>query len=717
MSSQFLKISRSCLNKSILFCCTFVCISLVWPASAQVTVLYNPVSSAVGPFPSNALTVPDSTQKTGLRVSLTADFSSCDPGSSPSVCGSTSLLNQLDGFSVNPRMMVCFSGAVDTATLKSGITIIPLSAGVSIGINQIFYDQNSNCAFAKPNQVLNQQSQYVLLVSDSVQAGGAPVAADLNFKNCLQSTAGDYCTALGAAVQQATGGNSSHVVAASLFTTMTATGWLEQARQYVDAHQPAVWLPAGVPSSFNLSGIRDMTWIPQGNSSVPPQPIPLSVLSGVGKVAFGLYLSPNFLNPSNGTIAAASTNAPIGGPVPTLTAPLGYAAVSYHAFLPSSPAPPSGYPVVIYGHGMGDDQFGAPTFIASKLAQNGFATLAIEITGHGYGPLSTVRVTDNLGLPHVLLTPGRGIVIPGNTQIGATDGCIVPGPLAVRDCARQTAVDLFALVRTIQQTNGLGLNLDPKRIYYVGQSFGSNYGTLVQAVEPGITAAVLNGDGGTLVDVARLSITGRPIAIAYLASVNPALLNLGTDFNDNYVFRDQPPVVNAVDGAPAIQAAFEAADWLGMPGDPLAYAPHLKTSLLAGVPAKSTLIQYGYGDLEMPNPTESALIRAAGLQDSSWFLHFETAVGLDPSLLGITGGLPFPILPHRVLSNQTIFDYPAETSLALAEQQQAAAFFASNGASNPDPNQYLAGEFAGVNLFEILKTLPESLNFLIPVGP
>src|SRR5581483_2474770 len=194
--------------------------------------------------------------------------------------------------------------------------------------------------------------------------------------------------------------------------------------------------------------------------------------------------------------------------------------------------------------------FGAPTFIASTLAKNGFATLAIEITGHGYGANSTVQVTDTQNVVHTVATPGRGILLPGNSTIGPTDGCILPGAIAVRDCGRQTAVDLVAMVATIQRTLGLAFQLDPNRIYYVGQSFGSTYGTLFQALDPAVKTAVLNGDGGTSVDVARLSISGRPLAIEYLASINPELLNdssvSGPNFNDNYVFRDEPPVTNEV---------------------------------------------------------------------------------------------------------------------------------------------------------------------------
>ena len=149
-----------------------------------------------------------------------------------------------------------------------------------------------------------------------------------------------------------------------------------------------------------------------------------------------------------------------------------------------------------------------------------------------------------------------------------------------------------------------------------------------------------------------------------------------------------------------------------MPGDPLAYAPHLKTSPLAGMPPANTLFQFGYGDLEMPNPTQSAVIRAAGGQSSSWFLRFDTAAQIDPQLLGLTyPGVGFPILPHRILSNPTIFDVPDENSIALATQQQVADYFTSGGHPTKNPNDYLTGPFANTRLFEIPATLPESLNF------
>lgn len=697
--------------------------------AAQTTALFNSSSLTAGPFPSNVLTVPDPAQATGLRINLPPDSTpACSPTSSPAVCGYQALLNQLDGFSVNPRIMACFSGPVQANSLANGIFIVPFTNGAPgnpIPVQQIIFDPSSFCAFAEPSQVLRQQSEYLLIITSAVQdTGGAAVASSPQFQACLTGSSDSYCqTMAGALAGLPPRADGSSVVSASLFTTMSTTSWLERARQFVDTTELPVVLPAGWPYSFDVSQMQSMNWVPS-DTNIGPQPIPFSALGGVGQVAFGFFLSPNFLSITGtdaGTIPTTPTGDPIAPPA-RLAVP-----VSFHVFLPAAPAPPGGYPVVIYGHGLGDSQFGAPTDIASTLAQHGFATLAFEVTGHGYGSGGRVEITNKDGGVHSVSTPGRGVLLPGQTQIGPTDGCIIPGPIGIRDCVRQTAVDLVALYDTIQKTHGLLLHLDPHRVFYVGQSLGSIYGTLFAAVEPGVKTFVLNGDGGSEVDIARLSVSGRLQAIAYLAVTNPALLNVQTmgappeayfhdPFNDNYVLPGSAPVVNSVPGAMAIQAAFAAADWLDMLGDSLSYAPHLTVDPLAGIAPKNVLFQFGLGDLEVPNPPESAVVRAAHDEANTSFFDFGKAAQIVPDLLGVTmdvGGMPFPILPHRILSNPTVFTAASETPLALAEQQQAAMFFASDGHTIVDPDQFLAGSpYAGQTLFSDPVTLPEQLNFL-----
>ena len=694
---------------------------------ANTTVLFQPSSASVGPYPTNALTVKAETQKTELQVQLPLK-AGCTALSTSADCINKQLLNQLDGFSVNPRIMVCFSGPVDVTTLRKGISLTAVDRDApSIGINQVIFDPAGLCAYAKPDRVLDQQTRYLLAVTVEVtDANGKDVKADKNYNECVKHSASAYCNSLAEAIDSVFvehgGGKSTvgRIISASLFTTMSTTSWLEQARGQINSGAiPGVGTLYGPLSTFDLKDVKSITWMPQTGVAgvIYDQTLPLAVLAGVERISFGLYLSPLYLNtvgPQAGTISATPTNALI--PPPSMLVP-----VSFHLFLPAQSSAIEKIPVIVYGHGLTDSQFGAPTFAASTWAQKGFATLAIEITGHGFGSLSATQVVTNNG-SLVVSTPGRGVQFSPTTPIGPSDGCILPNAIGTRDCARQTAVDLFALVSTIKATQGLGLNLDPSRIYYAGQSFGSFYGTLFEAVEPDVRAGVLNSGGGTQVDVARLSPIARPIGALYLTGFAPALLNVPPappqayfhdSFNDEYVYREQA-ITDTVPGAMAVQAAFEEAEWLGMLGDPLSYAAHLKTAPLRGVPAKQILVQFGLGDLEVPNATESALVRTAGLQQSTWLLRTDLAAAIDPRLLALTQpGTPFPIYPHRFLSNPTIFDPNSpslETAIAVAAQRQIADFFTLGTIS--DPNQYLSAPFAGFTLFHNPPVLPDGLNFL-----
>ncbi|MGH9639265.1 MAG: hypothetical protein ACRD3Y_04340, partial [Bryobacteraceae bacterium] len=304
--------------------------------AAPTTARFQSPSTSIGPFPSNVLTRPDPAQATGLRVNLPAD--ACNPASSPAVCGYQTMLNQLDGFSVNPRLMACFSGPVNAASLANGMFVVPLTNGTPgnrIPVQQIIFDPTSRCAFAEPTQVLHQRSQYLLIVTSAVQdAGGAPVAASPQFSACLGAS-GTYCQNLAGAVAELppTPSDAASVVSASLFTTMSTTSWLERARNYVNATEFPIVLPAGLPFSFRVSNIQSMQWIPS-DTDIGPQDIPVSALSGVGKVAFGFFLSPNFLS-SGGAPAGTIPVTPTGEPIPL---PSRFAVpISFHVFLPATP--------------------------------------------------------------------------------------------------------------------------------------------------------------------------------------------------------------------------------------------------------------------------------------------------------------------------------------------------------------------------------------------
>ena len=590
---------------------------------ALFIVLCVPLASAADPavlslFPSDTLTVPDSTQATGLRVTS----------------------NQLDGFSVNPRIAVQFSGPVDTGTLRSTIFITPADAPFDlIPINQVIYDPQTFTVYAKPDRVLDQQRRYRLIV-------------------------------LGA----------NGIIASTIFTTLSVSTWLERARGNLSRTPTSVALAAG----YKLSDIVTLTLRFQTHANpakFSDTTIPVNLIPGIGSIAFGSFRSPTYLN------AQQSID-----PLPTALDPgpgLGTNQIYFHAVLPLTKKPPTGYPVIIFGHGLGDSQYGGPSAVAPILVPSGFAVVSINAVGHGYGPQSTVVLRLKNGREVQLTEGGRSIPDPDGT-IQPYGGCILlTGGVGIRDCLRQTAIDMMQLVRMLKSgvdLDGDGtVDLDPNRIYYVGQSLGSLYGTLFTALETNLNAATLNAGGGSVIDIARWSPAFRPFLIQGLG--------LPADFNENYVLRDQPVKINDTPGAIAIQNTLENIDWTDMPGDPLAYAPLLR-SRIPGLPAKKMLFQFAIGDQTVPNPTESALVRAARGRESTWVFRNDLARAAFPSLAAN---------PHAYLTN--ILSGGPALSFAFATQTQIAGFFTSDGATIPDPNA------PGSHYFEIPMTLPETLGF------
>ena len=149
--------------------------------------------------------------------------------------------------------------------------------------------------------------------------------------------------------------------------------------------------------------------------------------------------------------------------------------------------------------------------------------------------------------------------------------------------------------------------------------------------------------GGAIIEIVRLSPVFRGLATLSLLGRTPPLTNLpGFAFNENMPLRNLPPVVDTVPGASAIQQLFEWTEWATQSGNPVTYAPHLRASPLAGVPAKSVILQFARGDQTVPNPTTSAIIRAGGLQDRTTLFRNDLAFAANPT---------FPKNPHTFLTN------------------------------------------------------------------
>jgi hypothetical protein len=273
--------------------------------------------------------------------------------------------------------------------------------------------------------------------------------------------------------------------------------------------------------------------------------------------------------------------------------------------------------------------------------------------------------------------------------------------------------------------DGVG-DLDPSRVSFFGNSLGGIYGTILLAVEPSIRVGVA-GAAGDLIESFRLGGAGnRSIVVGrrFLGSRSPSLINspgitklngvalVTPYFNENLPLRDgvsmtveledgttrvvQSPVINAAPGAMAIQEVLEHYEWVSQSSNPVAFARHLQRSPLAGMPQKSVLFLFAKGDMTVPNPTTTAILRAGDLADRTIFFRNDLALAEDPLMSRNPHGFAFAIADPSALARE----------IARGAQQRVALFLASGGELiiHPEPARFFE--------VPVLLPLPEGLSYI-----
>ncbi|MBI3328130.1 MAG: hypothetical protein HYZ81_15690 [Nitrospinae bacterium] len=709
--------------------------------SSGVQALFHLDSPTGGPFPSDRFTVPDPSHNTGLRVNL----STPDCSVRPSDCQNLDVINTLDGFNLQPQLSIPFDGAIDVETV-TGNTVFLISLGSTlrrgdrggqvIGINQVVWDTFTNTLHVESDELLDQHTRYALIVTRGVRdRSGNPVESTEAFRRFRQVVQGDYKQALLDAIAAAgeAGVPEREIVTASVFTTQSVTTILEKIRDQIKGATFAApdfnLGPGGTRTVFRLSDITGIT-VNQQTGDNPPRFTPvqvnlaqLAIIPGaVGQIAHGKYLSPDY------QVHPGEFMPPVGTHTGTPEVQR-INEIYFTLFLPSSPMPEDGWPVAMFGTGGLASKDTAPFSVAATMTAHGFATISINIVGHGFGPLGTLRVNRTGGEPVTLSAGGRGIDRNGDGVIGANEGVAAAAPRSIigdRDGKRQTVVDLLQLVRAIEvgmDVDGDGFpDLDPSRISYFGASFGGFYGTVFLAIEPHVRVGALTVAGGALDERNRLTPANRPGIGRGLAARVPSLLNAPEitsiggvavappQFNENKPLRDgvplvvrladgtsqviQSPVTNTVVGAMDIQEVIENTEWVRLSGDPVAYASHIRKAPLAGMPAKSVLFQFAKGDRTVHNPSTTALLRAGDLADRATYYRHDLAFAENPAR---------PKDPHGF---QGAITDPTMLEIALGAQAQIAVFFASDGQEiiHPEPARFFEVPIAG--------PLPEDLNFI-----
>ncbi len=160
--------------------------------------------------------------------------------------------------------------------------------------------------------------------------------------------------------------------------------------------------------------------------------------------------------------------------------------------IPATAAPASGYPTVVFQHGLGRSRTDAFA-IAGRLASQGFATVAIDAVGHDS---RAVRISSDAA---------RGCANPTPTTAPQCYAPFLsPNLAATRDGIRQTVLDHHQLVTSLKAcgtTNCGALKVDASRIFYMGQSLGGIIGGVTASLRSDINAAVLNVPGFGWADI------------------------------------------------------------------------------------------------------------------------------------------------------------------------------------------------------------------------
>ena len=716
-----------------------------------VHALFDLGTPAGGPFPTDWFTVADASHNTRRRVNLPMP----DCAVRQSDCEDLNVINTLDGFNADPRLSIPFDGPIDVTTV-TGQTVFLISLGSTvggrddddcdedgrdggcdddgrmIGLNRVVWDPETNTLHAKSDEFLDQHTRYALIVTRGVlDQSGQPVEATETFRRFRQDVRGDYRRALLHAIHAARriGVRESEIVTASVFTTQSVTSILEKIRDQIKAAnpEPADFLlgPGGTRTVFAREQVTGIKFNQQIHVDGPLESVTLPtflldiVPGAVGTIAFGKYSSPDYEVHPGEYIPEVGTRTG----TPTIR---GTNEIYFNLFLPRGPKPEAGWPVAIFGHGAGENKNTMPLTVAAVMAEHGIATIAINNVGTGFGPLGTLTVNQPTGSAVTFPAGGRGIDQNGDGVIDSPEGQDAAPPRTIisnRDGLRQTVADVMQLVRMIEV--GIDVDgdsapdLDPSRIYYFGASQGGSIGVLFLAVEPSVMAGVPISTGGSNIEARRLSRRG---VAARLASRTPPLINTPgitsldgvstppPHFNENMPLRDgiplavrladgtshdiRSPVINDVPGAIAIQGVFENQEWVSQPGNTVAYAPHLRKDPLAGVPAKSVIIQFAKGDRSLPNPAATALVRAGDLADRATFYRNDLAFAENPRV---------PKNPHAFA---ILIGFPVSAEVARGAQEQIATFFASDGQKviHPEPARFFE--------VPIVLPLPEGLNFI-----
>jgi len=546
--------------------------------------------------------------------------------------------------------------------------------------------------------VLDEAHHYAAVLTDRVKTkDGTPIAASSDFQKVQRGDASAPALYTGAYAKVAAdlagalATDGAHVVALAPYTTNDMTRQLFAVRDSIEKAQPPslAWdmasvapmtpskfaqkvggqLPAGFTASLDdWLGVATKK-LPDGSDD-PDSSLPVRAHDKVAAVGTAVFEAQNYLqhyyDSSNYYVLDHATFAVdgSGNPVPAPDHPTAKIWVSFA--VPTAPMPASGYPAVIFQHGLGGsrEDFLA---IANTFCKAGWIAVAIDsITFGARAPEAMWQIdktSDFAKAPGATYTGPDGFA---DAVMGAHNGSndMFGGLIdigALRDQFRQAEIDTAQLVNVLRHgpdlsplaTGGTTPTIDPDRIAYVGQSLGAIEGAAAAAIEPHVQSWVLNvGGGGVLTALAIHS----PIVYSLLQLA--ALANFGLE---QATLDEGHPMTTL------IQTVMD-------PGDPIDFARDvvLAPQPLAGQPTRPRnvlQVEVVY-DEWVPNEADESLARAGGwglaqpnVGSNAYVLDYKN---LDANKLR----LPLPNVAPS--SDGSIHDTPSAGVTAVVVQESPA---------------------------------------------
>jgi len=610
-------------------------------------------------------------------------------------------INSLDGFSTTERWTTTFvdddgnPGEIDPASVEAGtsVRVFQVTAQQFVAVTGIIRELTPNVDYTAaasgnvlaiiPLQPLDEYSSYMaVLTNDIKDAQGNDATPDQTY--FLTKRAEPWVDE---------NGQSTY----PLIDDATAQALAQL--QPITASMEAAAASAGIPPEDII-----LSWTVQTQSITPVlgllrstvQPAPVTVGPAVGSTAdLGLGL-PGIANFHFGVISLpyysgipsaenpvapltdfwtaepggyippfdqlgldpTSTNITVANPFPVVT---GVETVPMVVTVPNADsgmsAPPGGWPVVIFGHGLGQNRMNA-LLVADTLAAAGFVVVAIDFPLHGITPWDPVFGPFNIeNTPFADVARERTFDVDYvNNETGAPgpDGIIdASGTHALnfqeyrtsRDNVRQGIIDLSVVAASLANFDldgdGAG-DLRPFNVGYSGQSWGGINGTGFSAIEPLVDKVHLNVPAGGLVRAGEASPTFGPRIRAGLASVG--------------IFP----------GDPLFELYLTVGQTVADSADPINWIANAAM-------AKPVLLQEVIGDTVLPNAVPGAplsgtepMIRVGGLE------AFSTTQANPDGLRSASRFVP-PATHGSLLS-------PGSSPAATAEMQgQLFSFLASDG--------------------------------------